>query len=72
MREDVMKINTEVKEVQIYRNRCTVIRNGMIPLKAGRNVVEIEGMSTSAMMPRPIIAKKMMVWIRSVCWSSCS
>ena len=50
MREDVMKINTEVKEVQIYRNRCTVIRNGMIPLKAGRNVVEIEGMSTSAMI----------------------
>jgi uncharacterized protein (TIGR02231 family) len=45
-----MKINTQVKEVQIYRNRCTVIRSGTIPLKAGRNIVEISGMSSSAMI----------------------
>ncbi len=46
----VMNINTEVKEVQVYRNRCVVVRTGEVMLKEGRNSVEISGMSNSAMI----------------------
>ena len=43
-----MIAKSTVSEVQIYRNSASVIRNGEITLKEGRNIVYIGGMTTTA------------------------
>nr|MCR4992990.1 hypothetical protein [Lachnospiraceae bacterium] len=43
-----MIAKSTVNEVQIYRNSASVIRNGEIELKEGRNIVYIGGMTVTA------------------------
>jgi hypothetical protein len=43
-----MIAKSTVSEVQIYRNSASVIRNGEIELKEGRNIVYIGGMTVTA------------------------
>lgn len=41
-------IQTEVKEVQIYRHGCTAVRQGKVQLEAGTNQVLIAGLTASS------------------------
>ncbi|MCR5728679.1 MAG: DUF4139 domain-containing protein [Lachnospiraceae bacterium] len=43
-----MITKSTVKEVQVYRSSVSVIRHGEVALSEGRNVVYIEGMTTSS------------------------
>ena len=43
-----MKVNTEVRSVQVYRNGCTAVRKGQVQLEEGKNQVLIEGLTSSA------------------------
>ena len=44
-----MNTSTAIREVQIYRSRGTIIREGSVHLTKGANTIEIAGMSTSAL-----------------------
>ena len=44
-----MNTSTAIREVQIYRSRGTIIREGSVHLEKGANTIVIAGMSTSAL-----------------------